>query len=638
MTAATNISAAPFFHESWDSTPGTLPQGWTTLGTEKTPDGTAAGLFSKGEGWKILSDGSSPTPFAASYSTTVEGGRMDTWLISPAISVSETGGFMEFPVWTISDPEASPCKMTVRVSTDGGEKESFTSSPLLTKRIGGDGKIESFSLSLAPFAGKEIHLAFVNEGTQAGILCLGDISCNVMTADIRNTTPLMIPEGESLPLGLTLDIKAPCKGFDATLTTSDGETQTISCDKDLSSGLTAYPLAFGNLTPASGILSYTVTVTPRMEGVDPLVARGSAAVGKGYEAVCLMEEATGENCGYCPAGAAAIERFSEMYGKRFVGVGIHCTEQFSTGVMENPGYADPFVSAPDLEITSLPSAVLNRSFISYPTDFNAIYDDVAALMESRTAAEVTVDRVDCDMATGDVTVSFTARLAAPLPVADIRACAILTASGLKGTSRKWYQSDYYSGTTEESFLKAADASWWPYMKFWCEYPSTKVSPTDRAFDHVAMGIYPDYDGAGCAFPSDWSRDTAKSESISFRMPMQTEYDGFGVQDIGNTDITVVLLNGNDGSVLTASQVNGRDYNRDISEINTTEISGNISVRYVNGRVVIDSDIATEARIYSIDGMPLHSGTLSEGRNVIDVNGNGLMIVRVGGRSFKTFAY
>ncbi len=36
------------------------------------------------------------------------------------------------------------------------------------------------------------------------------------------------------------------------------------------------------------------------------------------------------------------------------------------------------------------------------------------------------------------------------------------------------------------------------MKFWCEYPDTKVSPTDRAFDHVGMGVYPFVESENCA--------------------------------------------------------------------------------------------------------------------------------------------
>lgn len=104
------------------------------------------------------------------------------------------------------------------------------------------------------------------------------------------------------------------------------------------------------------------------------------------------------------------------------------------------------------------------------------------------------------------------------------------------------------------------------MKFWCEYPDTKVSPTDRAFDHVGMGVYPDFYGDGYKLPEDWSDGKAISEAITFAMPMQTEYDGFGVQDINETAVTVVLLNAGDGSVVAAQQVKATDYNRDLTAV------------------------------------------------------------------------
>lgn len=631
MTAV-NVGAQTFFSQSWDGALDGLPAGWTTIGTDKTPTEFETGWFSKGDGWKIIETKDYSSSFAASYSSTEEGGKVETWLISPEFKVPECGGFMELPMWTISDGGTTACKMSVRVSTSGASPEDFDASPLLTKRIKPADGLTRESLSLSGFAGKDIRIAVVNEGTQAGVLCLGDITGSICKYSVKNTTPLLYSSGTDVVVKLNIDIQAMCKGFDATITTSDGKTSTAACNKDLSNGLKDYKLTFPCGKPAGDVLSYTVTITPRMEGVEPIVVMGSLAVGEGFPQVCLMEEATGENCGYCPAGAAAIERFTDMYPDLFFGVGIHCTKQFSTGVMENPEYADPFVATQD--IASLPSAVLNRSVMTNPTDYSSIDEAVKAVLDGRSVARVRIDRVECDMETGKTEVFFTTEMCAPLTGVSVGACVILSADGLTGTSRKWFQSDYYSGTTEEAFLnQGGDASWWPYMRFWCEYPSTKVSPSDRAFNDVAMGIYPDFNGYGCLLPADWSGSLMKSESISFAMPMQEEYDGFGVQKTENTAVTVILLNEGDDSVIAASQVKAKDFNKELTGIDDT-VYDDSSVRIKNGRLAVYSREASDLRVYTADGKTLYAGRVEDGESYVDIEADGIIIARLGNRTFK----
>lgn len=622
-----------FFHEDWAGAIGSLPSGWTTTATDKTPDGEAAEWFSKNEGWKVLENESYGSAFAASYSSTIEGGKVDTWLISPEFDVPSAGGFVEFPVWTIGPDDTPACKMSVRMTTEGATPESFSDSPLLTTRVKhGDGVTRQM-ISLAGYAGRKVRMAIVNEGTQAGVLCIGDIEGEICRIKVSNRTPLLIAPGSNAIVRLGIDIQAICPGFDVTLTTSDGFSQTKNYNKEINGSLQGYEVSFPCGRPSGDMLSYTVTVTPRIDGVTPTEISGSLAVGEGYPQICLMEEATGENCGYCPAGTAAIERFTDMYPGRFIGVGVHCTRQFSTGVMENPEYAEPYLSA--FMIGSLPNAVLNRSMIGSPTDYAGIDEAVKSLLDGKSVGNVVIDRVDCDMATGETTVRFTAGLCAPLTGVGLNACVILSADGLTGTSRKWFQSDYFSGTTEEEFLKSADASWWQYMKFWCEYPDTKVSPTDRAFDHVGMGVYPDFYGDGCKLPEDWSDGKSKSEAITFAMPMQTEYDGFGVQDVNETAVTIVLLNAGDGSVVAAQQVKAADYNRDLTAVSDVMADSDIRAWIEGGELFVESEDCAAVEVYTTDGRMIYSGYASVGISRHEIGDmNGMLIVRIGERSMK----
>ena len=625
--------AQTFLSEDWENCGSLLPEGWATVGTDKTPKGQAAEWFTAGEGWKALSTSAQSGHCAASYSSTVEGGKVETWLISPEFEIPAAGGFVHFPVWVINGGETTACKWTVRISTGGAETDAFSGPALLTNRIKpSDGK-KNITVSLGGYAGRKVRLAIVNEGTQAGVLCVGDLKGEVCVMDIVNKTPLILTDGVEAVVALDMSVRALCNGFDATVTTSNGYTETKSCSNDLSEGLDNYALEFRCGIPQGECMSYTVAVTPRLEGAETVEVKGSLAVGEGYPAVCLMEEATGERCGYCPAGVAAIERYTDLYGDRFIGVGVHCFEQFSTGVMENHDYSDPFLESQQ-GITGLPSAVLNRRIVTNPNSYTKIDGDVSAVVDTRSAAQVRIDRVDCDRATGVTDVKFTATLCAPLDGMRINACVILTADNLVGTSRKWYQTNYFSGTTEVQFLQNADASWWQYMKFWCEYPSKAVSPSDHAFDHVAMGIYPDYYGAGCRLKEDWTSSTHETGTIGFVMPMQQETDGFGVQDVDDTAVIAVLINAADGTVIAASQVKASDYNKDLSGVGCIEDDSDCMLKFENNSIMIDLPKEKAVNVFSLDGTSLFSGKLPAGFSQLNMPAAGVLIVKIGTKAYK----
>ena len=124
-----------------------------------------------------------------------------------------------------------------------------------------------------------------------------------------------------------------------------------------------------------------------------------------------------------PGRGGSYRKIQRYVSRQIFRVGIHCTEAFSTGVMENPEYADPFVR--NLKINSLPSAVLNRSVTTSPSDFNSTDSAVKKILDGRSAARVVIDRVDCDMQTGETCVSFTSEMCASDGSPDKRMCDIV---------------------------------------------------------------------------------------------------------------------------------------------------------------------------------------------------------------------
>lgn len=178
--------------------------------------------------------------------------------------------------------------------------------------------------------------------------------------------------------------------------------------------------------------------------------------------------------------------------------------------------------------------------------------------------------------------------------------------GLKGSDRRWYQTDYFSGTTKEEFLKNAEESWWPYMQFYCEYPSQSISPTDISYDHVAMGIWPDFNGEGYSLGGSVDNPDTFQGVIGLDIPMQTEANEFGVQDVEKTSVVVLIFNKADERIIAADKVSFVDFNKDLSKVESLEAENYYmpkGIYTISGlRLPDNTDLTTlPCGVYIIDG-------------------------------------
>lgn len=581
-----------FMNQNWTETGNVLPEGWSTWGTDKEPAGVAETMFEKGDGWKIIMLPGHTNPVVASYSSFVGSGNVSTGLATPLIKVPEVGGMMSFSVLNYNPDGSTAAKLSVYVEETEDKSDEWRPKGQadVIKRVSPNAESPvEIIVPLNDYAGKEVRIAFVNEASQCGITAIAGIEGFVYKADLISLTPLNISPGRRTETSLATRIISCVPQINVSIEIAgkqDSKSVTVKTFEMSEWNL----VQFGALSGLTESYSYTYSVAPAIEGIEPLSLSQAVVISEGYSPICVIEDATGETCGYCPAGAAAIQKFTDEYPDRVVGIAVHCT-YFSTGVMENPDYSQPFLSSPLYSVDGLPAIVINRSVMVPGTEFAEMDNAVAAALKSPSVAHVKVDRVDCDMQTGHVDVSFSTSVNADVEGLRLNAAVALTADDLTGNSIKWYQSDYYSGTSEEGFVSKAPASWWPYMKFWCEYPSTKVSPTDMTFNHVAMGIYPDFNGSSYQLTTEWKKGIAENGTISFDMPMQTEENGFGVQDIEKTSVVVLILNPDTGDIVTAAKVNATDYNRELSAIQT-----------------IESDSSSEVvscRWFNLDGVPVN---------------------------------
>ncbi|MDE5870339.1 MAG: hypothetical protein K2H22_00115, partial [Muribaculaceae bacterium] len=167
----------------------------------------------------------------------------------------------------------------------------------------------------------------------------------------------------------------------------------------------------------------------------------------------LYEEYTGTWCGYCPRGFAALEYIRENYPE-FVCASFHSGTQGAADPMQ---VTSNFPSA----VSGFPSAVLNRSMLIDPYDGTGSYNtelpvvgDILALNAVGTPWKVTVSHA---WASDE-------ELVAKAEVANMvgfengnyRIAYLLVADGLTGTSRTWFQSNYYN-TEQPQFIPELNA-------------------------------------------------------------------------------------------------------------------------------------------------------------------------------------
>ncbi|MBD5292110.1 MAG: hypothetical protein HDS23_02515 [Bacteroides sp.] len=597
VASGSYASIPEYFCQEWNS--AEIPEGWERIGSGKHITGPTADMIGNSDTWEVIE-----FPYGRSYisscGTTTEGGRVNTTLISPAVSIPASGAVLSIDVVNYNPDVEIDNKFSIYtldpVSGDKSEDELFST------RIKANNCADPthIAIPLTRLENTSARFVFINEGNSTGLLGIGTVRVMMYDASISDTTTLFETSPTPRRVSAAVSICSPADSFTATLT-APGIEESICVEAASESGYSLYPLPFtSELNPMIGqSIPYSISITPEMPGAVSLIKRGTVACGDGFESVVVEEEGTGIRCGYCPLGTAELELYSRLYPERFIGVGIHCTP-LSSEALQAKGYADRFVTNPRFPITSLPKAVINRRTLTSPTDVPEFENTISSLLSQRSIAKVEIDRVNCDFDSGNVEVKFSVTMAADLSDMDFRAAAVLTADNLTGESQQWIQHNYYTGQKRPDYI---NDELWDVARFYYEYPSSMVSCIDHPFNHVAMGIFPDFDGA--PLTDTWIVSEPQSGSLSFTMPFQQEKNGFGVQDARQTAVTVMIIDGRNGEIIAAQKVNADDFNHDITaidRISADKSDGAATYYNLQGMKIDPNDCPTGIYIRKSGGM------------------------------------
>ncbi|MGB0176525.1 MAG: T9SS type A sorting domain-containing protein [Owenweeksia sp.] len=305
-----------------------------------------------------------------------------------------------------------------------------------------------------------------------------------------------------------------------------------------------------------------------------------SAVANPPQRVVVIEEKTGTWCGWCPRGLIGMDDITKMFPNTVAGIAVHNADPMVvTGYDGNafiglvapggyPGSAVDRILGPDPNTADLQAAYAQRQ-------------DVAAV------ADVDIDDVDYNEASGQISVDVSAEFFADFDNTDLRFLMVLTEDSVHGTTSGYAQVNYYSSASQNIALNG-------YGRNWQTSPAV-IPASEMKYDHVARGIYPNFFGDANSVPANVSFGQQITHTLTATLPTS-------VLDDDKVHVIVMLVNNDTYEVMNAkstklkgsgnvslNELNASSqlsvYPNPASDqlyINVEDLEGDIEVQLVNG--------------------------------------------------------
>lgn len=603
-------------------------------GDENEPDEESAGYgFEVGSeyAWIPVRDDTSSSDWAAaSTSQYTPAGKADDWMVIPQLNVVDQLCKLTFKSQSLRNASVDSLKVYVWESNNiySGLSASVvelirTEGTLVFSELQLPGSSEDEmagdwvenSISLADFAGKNVYIAFLNDNEDGSIVMVDDIEvlhelpfyAGFSNADIVVAQTEITIEGE-------VSIQDDEETFTtATLILSDGEGQTVSEINETGLSLVAgdtYPFSFENPLPLTIGEENDYTVYFKFNDTENTVNKTVKDLSFQPTKRIVLEEFTGEGCSNCPLGILAIENIEKYYGDLFIPLALHAYtgDRFAAGSSSYASF---------LEFSAAPTGRVQRGEITSPMveedgDYSFMpFDDESTtwlnevILELEEAAEAEISAT-CELTSSETVYSVTCDLEYALAADELnlKLFAVILENDLVG-----YQTNNLYSQTDEDLGEWGKGGIYGY---------SSVSP--YIFDHVVRGVYGEtYTGTPELFPTEVVAGETYTTSLS--IPVNSL-----VSDVNNTEIVLMLFDGNTDELLNACKVAPGE-STGIS-IPTTDqvISFDLSAR--NGEIVLETPTETTFRAYTTGGL-LMGTERGTGSLSIPTNGyTGVVIIRL----------
>ena len=350
--------------------------------------------------------------------------------------------------------------------------------------------------------------------------------------------------------------------------TAEGYNNVVTCKTPLASGETASIVTLlENVPDGVGLVNpLTVTVTRIAEGEDVNPSDNSVVVSAKVARNVVVEEFTGTGCGWCPRGLVGMKKMRDIYGSRFVGIGLH---QYNSN---DPMYISDYENLP---FQGAPQCIVNRGTLTDPY-YGTDNEDICHDMDNEIAKGANVSvAVEGDYNEAKTAVNATVKINSFANLSGLRLSLVLIADSVIGTSNSWKQSNYYyqysaSQLPEDLAQFGAGGERGQSSFFW-------------AFDDVALSSYKEN---GKYYAEIGNLLNGDSKELSYTVNMPTKQALLNVLDYDKVAVVAMVLD-NAGKVLNANKYYLSGIETDVRDVNTdTEMNVHEVLRYtIDGRMI-----------------------------------------------------
>lgn len=233
------------------------------------------------------------------------------------------------------------------------------------------------------------------------------------------------------------------------------------CDESLSTveltGLNIARYASGDVTVSLPAITeagdydvdYEITAVNGQpnESAEPAYHAGKRlhVLAESFPRVTVIEEFSGNKCGWCPDGIVAFEDLNEKYPDSFIGIAVHAFN--ASDPMYISEYLDPILAF----VVSAPTYVINRSTTStraFPNGTDKGVNELESIMTGQstqpTCARVVSISADRDAITGgQVEMTVTTTFNADMEDAPYALCLVALENDVTGEN--YNQDNYFAG-------------------------------------------------------------------------------------------------------------------------------------------------------------------------------------------------
>ena len=549
--------------------------------------------FSAGTGWILtfLDSNTSTNYFAGSTSSYSPAGQANDWLITKDPIHIPSEGYVLYWKSQALDLEKRD-GFSVYISTTGNNPENFTNEAVFhieEEESGVTGNTDNewteHQLTLDEYAGQSIYVAFVNDSYDKNILCLDDIT--VMKRrylTLESTLSSYTLENEVQISGIVTATESTVQSFRAFYQVNEAEPveqefTNLSIHAGESHSFTftqnAHLENMGEYASIRMWVEYNETTESITDSIAFLPFEPTHKV--------VIEEGTGQWCGWCPLGILTFDYLQEKYPDNLVPIAVHNRDEMA---IDEYCYALGFSQYPTGRVNRNATTVTPTTADYLFEGPGSFHDALIAALNLLPEADIRITNVEMD-ADSVVHVSTNTRFCLIPPASTYQIAYVIISN------------NYVAQGGQVNYLADATIEEYPtFGEFAKGGKYGQKAVEGYAYDDVACGIFPSFSGAAGIFPTEIAIDKTYPHNFDINLKQC-----ININPQVTLAVAALLIDGNDGTIVNADMAHFGDIPDENSIDRQNAGKDNV---FFDGQSLILPESCSDVQIYAANGTLLYA--------------------------------